>query len=71
MNLIQEEYKELGVAKLTKIAFASDIHFDVNQLDYKKYLQDQIDFLNKQEVDFYFVAGDSFNDFQKSLQYFD
>lgn len=56
---------------MVKIAFASDLHFDVNQLDPKKLIQQQIDFLNRQEVDYCFVAGDTFNEFQKTLDYFE
>ena len=56
---------------MVRIAFASDLHFDVNQLDAKKLIQQQIDFLNRQEVDYFFVTGDTFNDFNKTLEYFE
>lgn len=53
-----------------QIAISSDNHLDVNQVDPQKALQIQADWLNQHHVDYYLYAGDLFNDFEKSQEYF-
>ncbi|GAB5051975.1 metallophosphoesterase [Pediococcus ethanolidurans] len=52
-----------------KIAMTSDNHFDVNRLDVTETLKQQAEFLANQNVSLYLIAGDLFNDFEKSLTY--
>lgn len=52
-----------------KVAFSSDIHLDINHLDVNQVVSLQANYLKRQAVDYYFIIGDSFNDFQKTLNY--
>ncbi len=52
-----------------KVAVTSDNHFDVNRLNVGETLKYQAAYLAQQHVDIYLIAGDLFNDFQKSLDY--
>ena len=53
-----------------KIAISSDNHLDSNHLDPDQVSWQQAAVLNQQEVDIYLFAGDLFNDFQRTLDYF-
>ncbi|AMV60153.1 metallophosphoesterase [Pediococcus damnosus] len=52
-----------------KIAVTSDNHFDVNRLDVDEMIKRQAEYLASKEVGIYLIAGDLFNDFEKSLNY--
>lgn len=56
---------------MVKVAITSDNHFDVNQLDSGELLKQQAMVLVDRQVDYYLIAGDTFNDFQKTLAYVD
>lgn len=53
-----------------KLAFSSDNHLDVNRVDPKTALDWQVQSLVDQQVDYYFFAGDLFNDFTQTRDYF-
>lgn len=53
-----------------KIAISSDHHLDVNRVDVYQALQFQASWLIDHHVDKYFFAGDLFNDFQRTRDYF-
>lgn len=53
-----------------RIAVSSDNHLDVNRIDPEIALTMQSEWLIKQGVNYYFYAGDLFNDFQKTRLYF-
>lgn len=63
------ENNELKV-KIIKVAVSSDNHLDVNQVDPKEALQIQSQYLRQHRVDYYLYAGDLFNNFQQSQDYF-
>jgi putative phosphoesterase len=52
-----------------KIAVSSDNHFDVNKQDPETVLQQQVTFLTAAKIDMYLIAGDLFNDFQKTTAF--
>ncbi|WP_432736752.1 metallophosphoesterase [Pediococcus pentosaceus] len=52
-----------------KIAATSDNHFDVNKIDENQMAQKQAEYLLKQHVGVYLIAGDLFNKFNRSMQY--
>ncbi|WP_370447972.1 metallophosphoesterase [Lactobacillus sp. CBA3606] len=54
---------------MIRIAFSSDNHFDVNRVDVATMLAAQADYLLRQQVQWYLIAGDLFNDFQRSQQF--
>jgi len=54
---------------MIRVAFSSDNHFDVNRVDARVMLQQQAAYLLQQQVQWYLIAGDLFNDFQRSQQY--
>lgn len=54
---------------MTKIIVSSDNHLDVNKQDVEKVLVQQATTLHKLRPDYYLIAGDLFNDFEKSLKY--
>lgn len=56
---------------MVKIAFSSDNHFDVNRIDVNQIVMQQAQFLMKQKIDYYVDTGDTFNDFQQTLHYFE
>jgi putative phosphoesterase len=49
-----------------KIAVTSDNHFDVNKQDPDEMLREQAAYLREQQVDTYLIAGDLFNNFNKT-----
>lgn len=53
-----------------KIAISSDNHLDVNQVDVEQALKFQAQWLVSHQVGYYFFAGDLFNDFQQTQDYF-
>ena len=52
-----------------KVAFSSDNHFDLNKIDVKRAMHVQALYLLNQSVDGYVIAGDLFNDFQRTLSF--
>lgn len=52
-----------------KVAFSSDNHFDLNKLDAQRMMHIQALYLLNNDVDLYILAGDLFNDFNKSLKF--
>lgn len=54
---------------MVKIAFISDLHFDINQIDPNQTIDRIADYLTQMEVDAYLIAGDLFNDFNLSAEY--
>lgn len=53
-----------------KIAISSDNHLDVNQVNVDQALAFQTKWLIDHQVDYYFYAGDLFNNFQETRDYF-
>ena len=54
---------------MVRLAFSSDNHFDVNRVDAHEMMVQQAAYLVQQHVQWYLIAGDLFNDFQRSQQY--
>ncbi|KRN29846.1 hypothetical protein IV40_GL000554 [Lactobacillus selangorensis] len=54
-----------------KVGLSSDNHFDVNRLDAAELLKQQAEYLATHHYDYYFNAGDLFNEMPKSLDYMD
>ncbi|ETY75171.1 phosphoesterase [Lactiplantibacillus fabifermentans T30PCM01] len=52
-----------------RVAFTSDNHFDVNRVDPQAMMTAQAEYLLQQHVQWYLIAGDLFNDFQRSQQF--
>ncbi|GAK30071.1 possible phosphohydrolase [Weissella oryzae SG25] len=52
-----------------RIAISSDNHLDINKVDITEVLEQQAQYLLTQKIDIYLIAGDLFNDFNKSLAY--
>lgn len=52
-----------------RVAFSSDNHFDLNKIDVQRALHVQALHLLNQNVAIYVIAGDLFNDFEKSLTF--
>lgn len=52
-----------------KIAMSSDNHFDVNHVDLPEMIPRQAEYLIKNHISYYFMTGDLFNDFSKSIDY--
>ena len=58
-----------GEMMMVKIAVTSDNHLDLNKVALDDTIKQQADFLKAHSVDIYLIAGDLFNDFQKSANY--
>lgn len=58
-----------GENVMVKIAVTSDNHLDLNKVALADTIKQQATFLQDQGVDDYLIAGDLFNDFQKSVDY--
>ncbi|MGM9982082.1 MAG: metallophosphoesterase [Limosilactobacillus sp.] len=54
---------------MVRIAISSDNHLDVNQVDPAAALAMQAQYLQDHSVQYYFYAGDLFNDFTQTRQY--
>ncbi|QEU47013.1 phosphohydrolase [Schleiferilactobacillus harbinensis] len=54
-----------------RVAFSTDLHFDVNHLTASDYFQAQKDYLEQQNISVYVLGGDTFNDFQATVRYVD
>lgn len=54
---------------MVRIAMTSDNHIDINQLDADVLIQQQAECIRQQHIDIYLIAGDLFNDFNKSAAY--
>lgn len=54
-----------------RVAMTSDNHFDINKVDSDEMLKRQAEWLLQQGVDYYLIAGDLFNDFERSVRYVD
>lgn len=52
-----------------KIAVTSDNHLDVNKVDVPAVITAQAAYLQAQHVDYYMIAGDTFNDITKTQTY--
>ena len=55
--------------KTVKIAFSSDIHLDINNLPVDAIIAAQAAYLRSEGIDYYFIAGDTFNDFRLTEKY--
>lgn len=55
---------------MVRIAVSSDNHLDVNRVDPAEALQLQADWLRRQGIEYYFYAGDLFNNFASTRRYF-
>ncbi|MBU3851994.1 MAG: metallophosphoesterase [Candidatus Paralactobacillus gallistercoris] len=53
------------------IAFSSDNHLDVNRVAVDDVAQAQAKYLRDHQVDYYINTGDTFNDFHKTLHFFE
>jgi len=58
---------EKGSGDMARIAFVSDLHFDVNHVDLATNLAQQAAYLKEQRVNAYLIAGDLTNHFNQSL----
>ncbi|MGV0169046.1 metallophosphoesterase [Furfurilactobacillus sp. WILCCON 0119] len=56
---------------MVRVAITSDNHFDVNQLDSDELLKHQAVVLSDRHIDYYVIAGDTFNDFTQTVRYVD
>lgn len=56
---------------MTKIAFSSDNHLDLNKVDFQETMKQQAEYLIENNYQYYFFAGDLSNDFQKTLSFFE
>ena len=54
---------------MSRVAFTSDNHFDVNKVDVQVTMRAQAEYLLANGVQVYLIAGDLFNDFQRSQQF--
>lgn len=54
---------------MSKIVMTSDNHFDINRIDIDEMMKLQAQYLVEMHADYYLIAGDLFNDFQKSMKY--
>ncbi|MCT8394318.1 phosphatidylinositol kinase [Weissella soli] len=54
---------------MTKIAFSSDNHFDINKQDLPAVIAAQTEFLLTNAIEQYYIGGDLFNDFLKSTAF--
>lgn len=54
-----------------KIAMSSDNHLDVNRVDIELICNQQAEFLNNNDISYYLYAGDLFNNFSRTLSYFE
>jgi putative phosphoesterase len=54
---------------MVKIAVSSDNHFDLNKVPLTETISQQTAYLKDQQIDYYLIAGDLFNDFRKSADY--
>lgn len=59
----------MGRDVLKRIAVTSDNHIDVNRLEVSQVIEAQADYLRRQRIDDYVLAGDTFNDFNKTKQF--
>ncbi|MBB1070483.1 metallophosphoesterase [Limosilactobacillus sp. RRLNB_1_1] len=53
-----------------KIAVSSDLHLDLNHMNVDRFITQQVRYLTEQKIDYYFFAGDAFNDFNQTKAYF-
>lgn len=51
-----------------QVALISDLHFDVNQIDWRMILPQQVAYLRQNHVGLYLIAGDLSNHFAQSLE---
>ncbi|MDR0899960.1 MAG: metallophosphoesterase [Lactobacillaceae bacterium] len=56
---------------MSKVAFSSDNHLDINKQDFMDIMKRQTEYLISNDYDFYFFAGDLSNDFEKTLRFFE
>nr|WP_318767610.1 metallophosphoesterase [Lactiplantibacillus carotarum] len=54
---------------MVRLALSSDNHFDVNRVDAPAMMRAQATYLEQHGVQWYLIAGDLFNDFQRSQQF--
>lgn len=52
-----------------KLAISSDNHFDVNRIDLDSIIPLQAEYLVQKNIDYYFITGDLFNNFEESVNY--
>lgn len=57
------------MAAIVRLAFSSDNHFDVNRVDAHAMMRAQATYLEQHGVQWYLIAGDLFNDFQRSQRF--
>ncbi|GHP12587.1 phosphoesterase [Lentilactobacillus fungorum] len=54
---------------MPKIIASSDNHLDINKINVNQVISQQARYMTDQKVDYYLIAGDLFNDFDKSRKY--
>lgn len=54
---------------MVRLALSSDNHFDVNRVNVRDVMRAQAAYLAQRGVEWYLIAGDLFNDFQRSEQF--
>lgn len=54
---------------MIKIAATSDNHLDINKIPVDQAIKQQAHFLKQQQIGYYLIAGDMFNDFEKTVEY--
>ncbi len=54
---------------MIKIAASSDNHFDLNKVVTAEIIDQQVQYLVENQISYYLLAGDLFNDFTKSVAY--
>lgn len=52
-----------------KLSISSDNHFDVNRIDLDSIIPLQAEYLVQKNIDYYFITGDLFNNFEESVNY--
>ncbi|ERL64163.1 metallophosphoesterase [Schleiferilactobacillus shenzhenensis] len=54
-----------------RVAFSTDLHYDVNHLTASDYFAAQADYFQQHGISVYVLGGDQYNDFQKTVQFVD
>ncbi|MCI2172109.1 metallophosphoesterase [Schleiferilactobacillus perolens] len=52
-----------------RVAFSTDVHYDVNHLDARTYFSQQKEYLVQHDIGVYVIGGDIFNNFQETVRY--
>lgn len=62
-------FSALKEVSLVKVAFSSDNHLDLNKINVERIMNVQALYLLNASINLYVIAGDLFNDFEKTLTY--